>query len=136
MSRRHIPRVSAESLRGASSLERAFALRWATIFDAPDMEREVLFHPSRKWRFDFAHRPAMVAIELDGGLWRGTSGAHGGAGAVRDREKDFAAVSLGWTVVRLTPDMARDRRVLEVLARVIRSRANINATDSLANLSD
>lgn len=115
--------VSAVDLRGRSTLERDFALRWATIPRAPELQPEVWFHPARRWRFDFAAREARVAIELDGGIWRGIRGGHTSAtGAARDREKDFEATLQGWAVVRLTADMARDRTRLARLADFIQSR--------------
>lgn len=114
--------VNAVDLRGGSKLERGFALRWATIPGAPALQREVTVTTARRWRFDFANVDARVGLELDGGLWRGTKGAHGGAGAHRDREKDFEALMGGWTVIRLTPDMARDRQTLQRIANFIRVR--------------
>lgn len=112
--------IESKSIRG-SSLERAFLFRWA-IVEGPPLEREYRFHPKRKWRFDFADLHGKVAIELDGGIWRGTRGAHGGAGAIRDREKDLEATLLGWTVVRLTKEMIHDRETMRRLAEMVRNR--------------
>ena len=62
-------------------------------------QREYRFHPSRKWRFDFAWPDFRVAVEIDGGIFVG--GRHvdplGGHG---DRTKNNAAVALGWRVLR------------------------------------
>ena len=53
------------------------------------------FHPERKWRFDFAAPPAMVALEIEGGVW--TRGRHSrGAGMIADMHKYNAAASRGW----------------------------------------
>lgn len=117
--------MNAIALRGGSKLEREFALRWSTLKAAPALSREVRFHNERKWRFDFANTDAKVAIELDGGIWRGSSGGHtSGAGIQRDREKDFAATMAGWLVVRLTPQMAKDRSMLEQIAELISKRTD------------
>lgn len=68
----------------------------------PPCVAEHKFHPTRKWRFDFAWVDAQVALEVDGGVW--TRGAHGrGSGIVRDIEKGNAAVMLGWRVLRVQP---------------------------------
>ena len=70
----------------------------------PPCVTEHKFHPTRKWRFDFAwvDSDSKVALEVDGGVW--TRGAHGrGSGIVRDIEKGNAAVMLGWRVLRVQP---------------------------------
>jgi hypothetical protein len=62
------------------------------------------FHPERRWRFDFAAPGAMVALEIEGGVW--VRGRHSrGAGMIADMHKYNAAVSLGWSVIRVTPQM-------------------------------
>ena len=66
-------------------------------------EAEVRFHPIRRWRFDYAHRDLMIAIEIDGGAW--SRGRHTrGAGFVKDMEKRNTAQILGWRVFHFTPD--------------------------------
>ena len=65
----------------------------------------------RKWRFDYAWPDEKIAIERDGGIWkggkgggRGQGGHSGGKGQLRDMEKQNAAMILGWRVLRFTPD--------------------------------
>mgnify|MGYP001589451103 CR=1 FL=1 len=65
------------------------------------------FHPSRKWRFDFAWIDERLALEVDGGVWSG--GKHGrGSGIVKDHEKQNAAAVLGWRILRITPRQLTD----------------------------
>lgn len=65
-------------------------------------EAEVRFHPERRWRFDFADWTSMIAIEVEGGSYRG--GRHtSGAGFRADMEKYNAATAMGWRVFRVTP---------------------------------
>lgn len=73
--------------------------------DAPQLVAEHRFAaPARQWRFDFAHLPSRVAIELEGGTWIG--GRHNrGSGYERDCEKYNVAAQLGWRLIRLTPGM-------------------------------
>ncbi len=53
---------------------------------------EYRFHPTRKWRMDWAWPDQRVALEIDGGVW--VRGAHGrGTGIVRDQEKGREAAS-------------------------------------------
>lgn len=88
-------------------LVEAFVGLW-DMLGGPALEREVRFHPDRRWRFDFAHEAARVAIEINGGIW--SNGRHvRGTGYLRDREKINAATALGWRVFELgtgqvTPD--------------------------------
>ena len=69
-----------------------------------DPEEEHKFHPSRRWRFDFAYPQFMVAIEVEGGTWSG--GRHiRPQGFENDCVKYNAAAKLGWTVYRVPPSM-------------------------------
>ncbi len=82
-----------------SRLERRFELLWRTL-DGPKLESEFRFHPTRRWRADYAHIESRTLIELEGGVWVG--GRHNrAAGFVADAEKYFEATMGGWRVVRL-----------------------------------
>ena len=60
---------------------------------------EYTFHPTRRWRFDFAHPVLKIAVEVEGGVW--IKGRHTrGKGFLGDLEKYNAAVLLGWKVLR------------------------------------
>ncbi len=60
------------------------------------------FHPTRKWRLDWADVKKKIAIETEGGVWVG--GRHtSGSGFIKDMEKYNAAVLLGWKLLRYTP---------------------------------
>lgn len=60
------------------------------------------FHPTRKWRFDYAWEDHRVALEVEGGVWVG--GRHtSGAGFVKDMEKYNEAACLGWRIIRCQP---------------------------------
>lgn len=62
-------------------------------------QKEYKFHPTRKWRFDFADPDNKVAVEIDGGVFSG--GRHTrGSGFRADCEKINAAAVLGWRVLR------------------------------------
>lgn len=69
-----------------------------------DCMAEWRFHTSRKWRFDYAIPAAKVAVEVEGGVF--TGGRHTtGAGFTADIEKYNTAESMGWHVLRITPDV-------------------------------
>lgn len=60
----------------------------------------------RRWRFDAAWPEHAVAMEQEGGFWR--YGRHArGVGAEADMEKYNAAVTLGWRLLRFTPQQIR-----------------------------
>jgi hypothetical protein len=70
----------------------------------PPLEDEVRFHPTRRWRFDFAHKATWTAIELEGGIFQ--QGRHNrGIGYQQDCRKYNAAAAQGWTVFRLATGM-------------------------------
>jgi hypothetical protein len=68
----------------------------------PRPEMEYCFATSRRWRFDYSWPAALVALEVEGGVW--TRGRHTrGAGFLKDIEKYNAAAVLGWRLLRVTP---------------------------------
>lgn len=84
---------------------------------------ELPFHPTRKWRFDYAFPEYKVAVEIDGGLW--TGGRHsGGAGQKRDLEKLNAAAELGWLVLHYTPSERLSGEALMQIYKTIQYRKN------------
>ena len=67
-----------------------------------DVEMEYKFHPTRKWRYDYAILSKHIAIEVEGGVW--TGGRHTRpAGFLGDIEKYNAGALLGWRIFRVTP---------------------------------
>ena len=81
-------------------------------------EREYKFHPKRRWRFDFAWKKLMIAVECEGGIW--TGGRHvRGKGFEQDCEKYNAAALLGWKVFRFTNEMIEGGIAIGLLEKVI-----------------
>ena len=75
----------------------------AQLVGFPDPATELLFHPKRKWRFDYAWEAQKLALEIHGGIHSG--GRHTrGRGFVEDRAKMNEATLLGWTVLEVTPE--------------------------------
>lgn len=69
-------------------------------------KEEYKFHPTRKWRFDYAWVDEKVAVEIEGGAWSG--GRHTrGSGFIRDMEKYNTAGKAKWFVFRFTPAQLR-----------------------------
>lgn len=94
--------------------ESKFAFMWICA-DGHHLEREVTFC-ERGWKFDFAHVPTKVAIEIEGGIWstKKKSRHTTGQGYRDDCVKYNRAAALGWTVFRLTPDMITLKQVDEI----------------------
>lgn len=86
-----------------SILAGKFLIMWKAL-GGPELTAEYKFHPTRKWRFDFALPALKLAIEIDGGAFLANGGRHGrGMGMVKDCEKYRAAADLGWLVWRFSP---------------------------------
>jgi very-short-patch-repair endonuclease len=76
----------------------------------PEPVREYKFHPTRRWKFDFAYPDQKIAIEVEGGTWIG--GRHSrGAGFQADCEKYNTATLMGWRILRLTRAMVEGNAV-------------------------
>ena len=103
--------------RAPSALEERL---WFTIQveKLPRPEREFMFHPTRKWRFDFAYPDCKVAIECEGGTWSG--GRHTrGSGFEADCEKYNQAALLGWKVLRFTKGMIDSRIAVRLITEAL-----------------
>lgn len=86
-----------------------------------DYEREYRFHPSRRWRFDFALHDHRIAIECEGGHWSG--GRHvRGDGFENDCEKYNAAVVAGWRVLRFTWNTIRSGEAIATILELVREK--------------
>ena len=73
-------------------------------------EREFMFHPRRKWRFDFAWPDKKIAVEIEGGV----NGRHQRIGGfTSDCFKYNAAALLGWRVFRFTTAMVMDGTAID-----------------------
>ena len=85
-----------------SKLESQFLFLWR-VAQGPPLEREFRFHPTRKWRADFAHLDSRTLIDVEGGIFMRTGGRHTrGSGYASDAGKYLEAALAGWRVLRLT----------------------------------
>jgi very-short-patch-repair endonuclease len=77
----------------------------------PAWTPEHRFHPTRRWRLDYAWPERLLAVEVHGGVW--ADGRHTrGAGFTGDREKMNEAALLGWRVLEVTTDHVRSGQAL------------------------
>ena len=83
--------------------------------------KEFKFHPTRKWRFDYAIPSHRIALEVEGGVW--TQGRHTRPqGFLGDVDKYNAAALLGWRVFRTTPSELYSRATIEMLKQALSCR--------------
>ena len=81
-------------------------------------EREYRFHPTRRWRFDFAWVAERVALEVEGSVW--ARGRHTrGKGYLGDIEKYDEAVILGWKLLRIATDHAGMGYAVDLIQRAL-----------------
>lgn len=96
-------RSAANQVRKAQQVTTLHDKVLAQLVGFPDPATEQLFHPKRKWRFDYAWEEQKLALEIHGGIH--TGGRHTrGRGFVEDRAKMNEATLLGWTVLEVTPE--------------------------------
>lgn len=104
------PVSTAAGNAGKSALEEQLA-RDLRLCGFPEPERELKFHPGRRWRFDFAWPDRNLAVEVEGGIW--SNGRHTrGAGFEADCEKYNTALVNGWRVIRVTAKMISSGQAL------------------------
>jgi len=84
----------------------------------PEPYTEYMFHPTRKWRFDFCWPDYMVALEVEGGCF--VRGRHSrGAGMRKDMEKYNEANILQWHVLRRLPEDLLKLDTVEMVRKCI-----------------
>ena len=92
--------------KAGSAAEAELAL-FLKILKVPPPQREYRFHPTRKWRFDFAWPGERLAVEVEGITYE--QGRHQRKeGFEKDLEKYEAALLRGWTVYRCSPRMIKE----------------------------
>jgi hypothetical protein len=88
-------------------------------FGVPTPQSEYKFHPTRKWRFDWAWTKQKLALEVDGGVWSG--GRHTrGSGFIGDMEKFNEAAKLGWRIIKCTPQDLFKIKTLELIQECLK----------------
>lgn len=88
-----------------------------------EVVKEFQFHPTRRWRFDYAIPSHKIALEVEGGVF--SKGRHTrGAGFIGDIEKYNEAARLGWRVVRTVPWELHTHKTVELLRELINNSTN------------
>jgi very-short-patch-repair endonuclease len=113
-------------------LENSFLYHWTLLYsNLPAPERQVKFHPQRRWRWDFSwdYQDIKLAVEIQGGTWMKKGGHTTGSGIDKDYEKWREAVRLGWKVLPFsTSDMRNPAAVCDLVAEILCSAEIIEPT--------
>lgn len=91
-------------------------LRAESLIDG--LKREHRFHPTRRWRMDFAWPKQMLAVEVEGGVW-GYGRHNRPRGFIKDTEKYNQAALKGWTVLRFTGSAIRSGQALKKIKKAL-----------------
>jgi hypothetical protein len=92
-------------------------LQQVHLVGLPAPEREVSFHPTRRWRFDAAWAEQQIAIEYQGGVFYRQASHSSIAGITRDYEKFTEASILGWKLIIVTAETVNSGAALTWVLR-------------------
>lgn len=84
--------------------------------------KEYIFHPTRKWRFDFCWLDQKVAVEYQGLNWKrdaDNSGHQSIVGLMDDCEKFTEASLLGWTLILITAESVNNGQAVGWIERAL-----------------
>lgn len=112
------PPVAVEGRkRQESALEKHLA--WAIrAHGLPEPDREYRFDPVRRFRLDFAWPSIRLAVEVEGGIYRG--GGHTSvSGMKRDFEKGNLLAIAGWRLLRFHGDQVKSGEAISLIAETI-----------------
>ena len=82
---------------------------------------EYRFHPTRKWRADYAFIDANLLVEVEGGLWIG--GRHNRPiSMIKDFEKYNSATMIGWSILKFTPSQLNECATIDMIKEFVNQR--------------
>ena len=121
LSRTRTPRtavsVAKPTTDTGSTLERHLEAALTTA-GLTGFEREYKFHPTRKWRVDFVWVGSRLAVEIEGGIYRG--GGHTSVvGLKRDFEKGNALTMAGYRLLRFHGDQVKSGEAVELIRQAL-----------------
>lgn len=88
--------------------------------------KELVFHETRKWRFDFAWPELKIAVEYQGINWQPKSDEKSGhqsiSGLIRDCEKFTEASLAGWTLILITAESVNSGQAVGWIERALKGK--------------
>jgi hypothetical protein len=103
-----------------SDLEQTFYDLWDSYYPDIDLHSEWQFAKPRRFRFDLAHLPSKIAIELQGGIFNPNTRHINGAALVKEHEKLNLAAQLGWRVFYISTKTVNDETIYHQIGKAIR----------------
>ena len=91
-------------------------------FKHPVPAQEVLFHPTRKWRFDLAWPELKVAVEYQGGIFSRQASHSSISHIMRDQQKGNEAQLHGWIVIYANAATVNSGQAIDWINRAIELR--------------
>jgi len=97
-----------------------------SLANIPEWEIEHYFHPTRRWRFDYAWPDQKIAVEINGGTFMAAGVGHrNGAHLHGEYEKLNVAQTLGWVVLQFDTKHVSTGEALTMLFDAMASRGLI-----------
>jgi len=101
--------------------------RQCQLLGLPRPVAEHRFHPTRRWRFDWAFVDERIAIEIEGGVFLADGGRHSrGAGFRNDTEKYAEAAIAGWRIIRVLPEHVTQGQAVEWIRRALKGPIDVS----------
>lgn len=111
--------IAGAEMKYKPAIVRAFFLECRL----PEPEFEYLFHNERKWRWDVCWPHALVALEVQGGIF--VQGRHSrGAALLKEWEKLNTAAAIGWRVLFCQPQDLCLTETARLVGRALQCRVN------------
>ena len=83
---------------------------------------EYKFHPTRRWKIDWALPERLLGLEYEGGVFGAGQGHRATGKFLRDLEKYSVAAAMGWRIIRCTAREVESGQVFEWLAMALEER--------------
>lgn len=108
--------VKAQRAAAKDSIDRRF-IEYVKVSLGLDVIAEFKFHPTRRWRNDYAILSHGIIIEVEGGAWIG--GRHtSGYGFLNDMVKYNEVTCMGYKLIRTTPTELFSAKTLDNIKRL------------------
>ena len=113
--------MTGEPSRGERALKHILMRLRSDGVDLGYWEAEYQFHPTRKWRLDFAWPELWLGIEIQGSTW--ARGKHSrGRGHANDCQKISEATAMGWSIMTVTTEQILKQEAHHWILAAIRTR--------------
>jgi hypothetical protein len=120
------------SVGGTRLIAVAEQARFEDLFDwqlkaekAPPWRRQYAFSEAygRAWKIDFAWPELLLAVEIQGGIWRKGGGAHSHpSNILRNMKKCNALTALRWRLLQFSTDEVQSGSALQYTMTVLRGK--------------